>query len=49
MPKLNRSKRFSPSAVTEKIIPAVLSALLLVLLAVVVLVLLSLAGIIPSA
>jgi ABC-type lipoprotein release transport system permease subunit len=49
MPKLNRSKRFSLSAVTEKLIPVVLSVLLLVLLAVVALVLLSLAGIIPSA
>jgi hypothetical protein len=44
-----RSKRFSPSTVTEKLVPVLLAALLLTLLAVLVIVVLALFGVIPSA
>jgi len=49
MTEPRRSKRFSPSAVTEKLIPVLLAVLLLSLLAVIVIVALSLLGVIPSA
>ena len=44
-----RSKRFNPNTITEKIVPALLVILLVVLLAVFVIVGLSLTGVIPSA
>lgn len=49
MPEPRRSKRFSPSSITENFVPAFLILLLLVLLAVIAIVVLSLLGVIPSA
>ncbi|MBI5944963.1 MAG: hypothetical protein HY864_11390 [Chloroflexi bacterium] len=49
MSELRRSKRFSPSVVTEKLVPVFLTVLLLVLLAVIVIIALSLIGATPSA
>jgi hypothetical protein len=43
-----QSKRFSPSVLTEKIIPALLVILVLILLAVVIILALALLGIFPS-
>lgn len=43
-----RSKRFNPNNLTEKIVPALLAMLVLVLLAVFIIISLSLAGILPS-
>ncbi|MEW6286807.1 MAG: hypothetical protein AB1509_11320 [Chloroflexota bacterium] len=42
MPEPNRSKRFKPGAVTDRLVPIVLVLLALALLAVIVIVLLSL-------
>ena len=44
-----RSKRFSPSAITEKLVPILLAVLVFVLLAVLVIIGLSLLGGTPSA
>ena len=49
VPENRRSKRFSPSAITEKLIPVLLAILVLALLAVLVIVGLSLLGVTPSA
>ena len=49
MPEPRRSKRFSPSSITENLVPVFLVVLLLVLLAVIVIIVLSLLGVIPSA
>jgi len=49
MPEPRRSKRFSPSSITENLVPIFLVILLLVLLAVIVIVVLSLFGMIPTA
>jgi len=48
MSTLRRSKRFNPNNLTEKIVPAFLVMLVLVLLAVFIIIGLSLTGIIPS-
>lgn len=44
-----RSKRFKPNTITEKIVPALLVLLLLILLSVFVVIGLSLAGVFPAA
>lgn len=49
MSESRRSKRFHPSSVTEKLVPILLTVLLLALLAVLVIVALALLGVIPSA
>ena len=49
MAATNRSKRFNPNVLTEKIVPILLVLLVLVLLAVFVIIGLSLAGAFPSA
>jgi hypothetical protein len=49
MSEPRHSKRFTPNALTEKIVPALLVILVLALLVVLIVVGLSLAGIIPSA
>ncbi|MBI5838942.1 MAG: hypothetical protein HZB19_02460 [Chloroflexi bacterium] len=49
MPETRRSKRFSPSGLTEKLVPVLLVILVLALLGVLVIVGLSLLGITPSA
>lgn len=48
MPGSRQSKRFSPSILTEKLIPVLLVILVLALLAVIVILVLSFAGIFPS-
>lgn len=48
MATTNRSKRFDPNLMTEKIVPILLVVLLLVLLAVFIIIGLSLVGGIPS-
>lgn len=48
MPEQPRSKRFSPSFVTEKLVPVLLVLLLLVLLIVFVVIGLSAFGVIPA-
>lgn len=49
MPEPRQSKRFSPSFITEKLIPILLVMLILVLLAVLIIIGLSLFGGTPSA
>ena len=49
MPEPRRSKRFSPSSITEKLVPVFLVVLLLTLLAVFIIIGLSLMGVIASA
>ena len=49
MPGSRQSKRFAPSALTEKIIPVLLVILVLALLSVIVIVALSFAGYFPFA
>jgi hypothetical protein len=49
MSKPRRSNRFSPTAITENIVPIFLVILLMILLAVIVVVVLSLFGVIPTA
>lgn len=44
-----RSKRFTPNAITEKIVPILLVILVLILLSVLVVIGLSLAGVFPAA
>ncbi len=48
MSAIRHSKRFNPNTVTEKIVPILLVALLIILVAVFVIIGLSLAGAIPS-
>lgn len=49
MPKHRYSKRFSPSFITEKLVPILLVMLIVILLAVFVIIGLSLLGVAPSA
>jgi hypothetical protein len=49
MAATNRSKRFTPNMITERIVPILLVLLILILLAVFVIIGLSLAGAIPAA
>ena len=49
MPEPRRSKRFTPSSITENLVPVLLAVLLLVLLAVLIIIGLSLLGVIPPA
>ena len=49
MSATHHSKRFNPNAFTERIVPALLVILVVVLLTVFVIIALSLTGIIPSA
>ena len=49
MPGSRKSKRFSPSTLTEKLIPVFLVILVLILLAVIIILALALLGIFPSA
>jgi hypothetical protein len=49
MSESRKSKRFSPSTLTEKLIPVLLVVLVLILLSVLIILTLALLGILPSA